>query len=137
MFAIPNRAVRSECGSEHIMNYDIAKGADPLSRSARARLAEAAVCAALRLPPATLRQGRRGVSPVAFGRQVAMYLTHVGFGLNLSQVGLAFGRDRTTVRHACALVEDRRSEPGFELALAALEAALTLRLRAFAPEAGR
>ena len=119
------------------MNLELANGADPLSRSARARLAEAAVCAALCLPPASLRQGRRGVSRVAFGRQVAMYLAHVGFGLNLSQVGLAFGRDRTTVRHACVLVEDRRSEPGFELALAALEAALALRLQALQPETGR
>lgn len=119
------------------MNIKLANPADPLSRSARARLAEAAICAALRLSPAGLRQGSRGISRVAFGRQIAMYLAHVGFGLNLSQVGLAFGRDRTTVRHACALVEDRRSEPAFELALAALESALTLRLRDLEPETGR
>lgn len=119
------------------MNMEFANGPDPLSRSAGARLAEAAVCAALCLPPAALRQGRRGVSSVALGRQIAMYLTHVSFGLNFSQVGLTFGRDRTTVRHACALVEDRRSEPGFELALVALEAALALRHRSLAPEAGR
>lgn len=119
------------------MNIEFADRADPLFRSAKARLAEVAVCAALRLCPATLRQGRRGVGRVAFGRQVAMYLAHVCFGLNLSQVGLAFGRDRTTVRHACALVEDRRSEPAFELALAALEAALASRLRALGPETGR
>ncbi|WP_332691446.1 helix-turn-helix domain-containing protein [Bosea sp. (in: a-proteobacteria)] len=119
------------------MNIRFANRPDPLSRSARARLAEIVVCAALRLPLAALRQERRGVSRVAFGRQVAMYLAHVGLGLNLSQVGLAFGRDRTTVRHACALVEDRRSQPGFELALAALEAGVMLRLRAFEPESGR
>jgi hypothetical protein len=137
MFAVPDRVRRLQFGSEHIMNIKLASPADPLSRSARARLAEAAICSALRLSPAGLRQGRRGISRVAFGRQIAMYLAHVGFGLNLSQVGLAFGRDRTTVRHACVLVEDRRSEPAFELALAALESALTLRLRDLEPETGR
>ncbi|WP_332684323.1 helix-turn-helix domain-containing protein [Bosea sp. (in: a-proteobacteria)] len=119
------------------MNIAIANRSDPLSRSAKARLAEAAVCAALRLSPAALRQKRRGVGRAAFGRQVAMYLAHVGFGLSLTQVGLAFGRDRTTVRHACALVEDRRDQPGFELALAALEAGLALRLRTLVAELGR
>lgn len=119
------------------MNKAFADRNDPLGRCARARLAEAAVCAALRLPPAGLRQRRRGVGPVAFGRQVAMYLAHVGFGLNLSEVGIAFGRDRTTVRHACGRVEDRREQPGFELALGALEAALALRLSALSAELGR
>jgi chromosomal replication initiation ATPase DnaA len=62
-----------------------------------------------------------------------MYLAHVVFGLSYTRVGICFGRDRTTVRHACALIEDRRDDPALELALAALEAgllALTLRLRA-------
>ena len=61
---------------------------------------------------------------MAFARQTAMYLAHVAFGLTLSQVGICFGRDRTTVRHACALIEDRRDRPDFELAMAALEIGL-------------
>lgn len=123
------------------MSISSAKSPDPLHCSAMARLAEAAICAALRLPPADLRQQRRGTSRAAFARQIAMYLAHVGFGLTLSQVGICFGRDRTTVRHACALVEDRRDQPDFELALAALEmgmARLALGLRVvLAPEAAR
>ena len=35
-----------------------------------------------------------------------------------------FGRDRTTVAHACACVEDSRDDPKFERVLACLEAAL-------------
>jgi chromosomal replication initiation ATPase DnaA len=53
-----------------------------------------------------------------------MYLAHVHFGLSLSQVGSNFGRDRTTVSHACARVEDSRDDPKFERVLACLEAAL-------------
>lgn len=55
---------------------------------------------------------------------MAMYLAHVAFGLSFTRVGICFGRDRTTVRHACALIEDRRDDPGYDLALSALEAGL-------------
>jgi chromosomal replication initiation ATPase DnaA len=61
---------------------------------------------------------------VAFARQVAMYLAHVGGGLCLSEVGRLFARDRTTVAHACALVEDRRDDPDFDRCLSFLELAL-------------
>jgi hypothetical protein len=53
-----------------------------------------------------------------------MYLAHVAFGLSLTRVGVCFGRDRTTVRHACALIEDSRDDPRCEFGLSALEAAL-------------
>jgi chromosomal replication initiation ATPase DnaA len=108
---------------EHIMNILIAKRRDPMRRSAPARLAEAAVCGALQLPAGALRIGR-GPRRIAFARQLAMYLAHVGFGLTLTEVGACFERDRTTVRHACALVEDRRDQPAFDLAVSALEAGL-------------
>ena len=55
-----------------------------------------------------------------------MYLTHIAGGLSLSEVGRLFARDRTTVAHACALVEDRRDDPDFDRCLAILEFALAL-----------
>jgi chromosomal replication initiation ATPase DnaA len=64
----------------------------------------------------------RGRSRVAFARQVAMYLAHVSFGMTLTTVGLAFRRDRTTVAHACALVEDARDDPEIDRTLELLEA---------------
>lgn len=108
---------------KHIMNMQIAKLPDSMRRSALARIAEVAACGALRLPPGALRS-RRGSRRIAFARQLAMYLTHVGFGLNLTEVGACFERDRTTVRHACGLIEDRRDQPAFDLAVCALEAGL-------------
>ena len=53
-----------------------------------------------------------------------MYLAHVGCGLALTEVGRAFGRDRTTVAHACGVVEDRRDEAEFDCMLTHLEDAV-------------
>ncbi|HEV2509365.1 helix-turn-helix domain-containing protein [Bosea sp. (in: a-proteobacteria)] len=105
------------------MNIMIAKRPGMMRCSAPARLVEAAVCGAMSLPAGALRTGR-GQRRIAFARQLAMYLTHVGFGLTLTEVGACFERDRTTVRHACALVEDRRDQPAFDLAVSALETGL-------------
>lgn len=60
---------------------------------------------------------------VAFARQVAMYLAHVGFGVSMAAVGKAFGRDRTTVIHACHVIEDRRDDRDFDAFLDHLERA--------------
>lgn len=97
---------------------------DPLRHTALARLAEVAVAAVARVPTAKLRSPCRGRRPIALARQTAMYLAHVVFGLTLTRVGICFGRDRTTVRHACALIEDRRDDPALEFGLSALEAGL-------------
>jgi len=57
-----------------------------------------------------LRQGRRGSARVASARQAAMYLAHISWGLPYTEVGRLFARDRTTIAHACATVEDRRDD---------------------------
>ena len=97
---------------------------DPVRHAALARLAEVAVAAITQVPAAQLRAPRRGRRPIALARQTAMYLAHVAFGLTFTRVGICFGRDRTTVRHACALIEDRRDDPVLEFALSALEVGL-------------
>lgn len=64
----------------------------------------------------------RGRAKVAMARQVAMYLAHVICGLNLTEAGELFGRDRTTAAHACRVVERRREDhPDFDHALKLLE----------------
>lgn len=106
------------------MNIGYLDGADPLDCAALARLAETAVAATSHVPIVALRARHRGGAPAARARQTAMYLAHVAFGLTFTRVGICFGRDRTTVRHACALIEDRRDDPRQEFALTALEAGL-------------
>jgi chromosomal replication initiation ATPase DnaA len=66
----------------------------------------------------------RGAARTARARQVAMYLTHVAFGMSLHRVAVAFGRDRSTVAHACHLMEDRRDDAAFDDLMSALEASL-------------
>jgi chromosomal replication initiation ATPase DnaA len=73
-----------------------------------------------------LWSGTRGRPRVAFARQVAMYLAHVACGLTLTEVGQIFRRDRTTVAHACNLVEDLRDDPRFDRSLELLEGVLRL-----------
>jgi chromosomal replication initiation ATPase DnaA len=63
----------------------------------------------------------RGRAKVALARQVAMYLAHVACGLSLTDAGRLFGRDRTTVAHACGVIEDKRDDPLFDRALDLLE----------------
>jgi len=58
----------------------------------------------------------------ARARQLAMYLCHVALGRSLREVGVVFGRDRTTVSYACALIEDMRDDSRFDDEVAALEA---------------
>jgi hypothetical protein len=100
-------------------------GADSGQEPAGAcRFIEALVAAALGIGLAELRAKSRGRAAAAFARQTAMYLAHVHLGLSLSQVGRNFGRDRTTVAHACACVEDSRDDPKFDRVVGCLEAAL-------------
>jgi chromosomal replication initiation ATPase DnaA len=81
------------------------------------------VCSAYDLTPAQIYRGSRGAARIAFARQVAMYVAHVWLGLSLSEVGRRFGRDRTTVAHACGLVEDRRDDPLLDSTLNVIETA--------------
>lgn len=68
----------------------------------------------------------RGHPRVALARQAAMYLAHVVCGLSLTQVGAVFTRDRTTVAHACWVIEDLREDPTFDRSLDLLESVLRL-----------
>ncbi|TMJ76391.1 MAG: chromosomal replication initiator DnaA [Alphaproteobacteria bacterium] len=85
---------------------------------------EQAVSRVFMVASADLWSGTRGRPRVAFARQVAMYLAHVAWGLSLTEVGYVFSRDRTTVAHACGLVEDLRDDPVLDRSLELLEGVL-------------
>jgi len=88
------------------------------------RQIEKSVSSAFHVPERELRAPTRRKAHTAFARQVAMYLAHVGCGMNYSEVGRLFGRDRTTAAHACRIIEDRRDDPGLDLSLDHLEQAV-------------
>ena len=57
-------------------------------------------------------------------------MTHIGCGLTFTEVAALFGRDRTTIAHACRLIEKRRDEPGMDATVGMLERALGVATKA-------
>ena len=82
---------------------------------------ERLVAGAFRFDESQIAFPSRGRANVARARQVAMYLAHTICGYTLTDVGEMFERDRTTVAHACRVVEDQRDDPHFDRALDLLE----------------
>lgn len=68
-----------------------------------------------------LRQPGRTSQEVARVRQIAMYVTHVALGVSQTEIGIGFCRDRTTVLHACQIVEDLRDDREFDRIVAVVE----------------
>ncbi len=56
----------------------------------------------------------RGRAPVCSARMASMYLVHTDASYSLTDTGTLFERDRTTVAHACAIVEDARDDEQFD-----------------------
>ncbi|WP_404820875.1 helix-turn-helix domain-containing protein [Pseudorhizobium pelagicum] len=54
-------------------------------------------------------------------RQISMYVCHVALRMPQQDIGAAFGRDRTTVSHACHVVEDRRDDRVYDEFVSAVE----------------
>jgi hypothetical protein len=79
-----------------------------------------------------MRAKRRGSPKVAFARQVSMYLAHVACSLSLTEVGVLYGKERTTVAHACCHIEDRRDDHDLDLRLDHLEHAVIALVSALA-----
>lgn len=72
------------------------------------------VCAFFNMPTRELRRPGRTSREIAQIRQIAMYVAHVVLRLTMKQVGVGFSRDRTTVLHACHMVEDMRDDDELE-----------------------
>jgi chromosomal replication initiation ATPase DnaA len=101
------------------------RGASSQGTSAARRAIESAVAAVFEVDARELQARSRRSARTAFARQVAMYLAHVACGISLTDVGALFGRDRTTVSHACSLVEDKRDDPDLDCRLEHLEQAIS------------
>ncbi len=71
-----------------------------------------------------LFRSRNRAAPVATARQTAIYLAHVAFGLTFTEIGHLFARDRSTVAHACNVIEELRDDPTIDQALTIIETVL-------------
>lgn len=70
-------------------------------------------------------QGRtRGIAPICQARQICMYLLHTSLSISYPEIGQLFRRDRTTISHACMVVEDLRDDCDIDLNLTRLESIL-------------
>ena len=74
--------------------------------------------------PELALDGRDRGSAAGRARQTSYYLAHVGFGWTLERTAAAFGRQRSTVSHACRQVEDRRDDRSYDEAVGELETVL-------------
>ena len=108
---------RSSCQSPNAPHHRLGRTSANVPREA----IEQAVTQVFGIAYKDLRRTTRGRAKVALARQVAMYLALVGCGLSLTETGRLFERDRTTVAHACGVIEDRRDDPTFDRALDLLE----------------
>ncbi len=68
---------------------------------------------------AEVRRARRRAS--CHVRQISMYVCHVALSMPYGEIAEAFGVDRTTVSHACHVVEDRRDDAGFDTFVSTVE----------------
>ncbi len=103
---------------------------EPASLSAYGcRLAVATLSAVTGISEKKIQDLTRSKADVALARQVAMYLAHTKFGISFTEVGEQFGRDRSTVSHACRLVEDKRDDDRFDQQLVRMEYLLDTAMR--------
>lgn len=103
--------------SEGVNNFR----AHPLNGKPDIDLIGSIVSSIFKVSEQELFSNRRGKAPVALARQIAMYLMHITCGRSYTEVGRAFGRDRTTVSHACQLIEDKREDPNMDWSLDLME----------------
>ena len=97
-----------------------------LRRDPNALAVVAAVAKSRDLPAFDILQRPRGEAEVAAARQLVMYLVHVLLGRRQEEVGLLFGRERTTVSYACRMMEERRDCPEVEAEIISIERRLSL-----------
>lgn len=90
-------------------------------QSHQTKLAIAAVSLEFGVTELDLKSPKNQSRHIRFVRQVAMYLVHVVYELNHTHIARLFAKDRSTVSHACKVVEDSRDDGVFDLKLIRLE----------------
>lgn len=78
-----------------------------------------------------LRAVGKGGRDIARLRQITFYVAHVILEVSMRDIAMAFGCDRTTVRHACHLVEDLRDDHEFDQVVTVAERVAGASLRFF------
>lgn len=83
---------------------------------------------AVNIPAGEIKSPLRERAKAAFARQIAIYIAHCTGRVSMSELAAIFKRDRSTIAHAVAAIEDRRDDAFFSAQLDLLEADLRDRL---------
>ncbi len=105
----------------------VANGPDLADRNLRRSIAYCdglidILCAYFDVSGRAIRSPKRQSLAVARVRQIGMYVANVVLGINMTTIGHGFGRNKSTVIHACHLIEDMRDDEEFDQIIARLEA---------------
>lgn len=73
------------------------------------------------IPSREIRQIGRNATAISRVRQIGMYVCHVAIGMTMQDVAFGFMRDRSTVVHACHLIEDMRDDSEFDTIVSTIE----------------
>lgn len=92
----------------------------------RTQLVIVAVALEFGIPYTQILTKNKGSSRIAFARQLGMYLLNIVYDVNVTRVGKAFLRDRSTASHACRVIEDLRDDPVLDQKINNLEGFLRL-----------
>ena len=84
------------------------------------------VAFAAQVSPDEILSRGRGTTEASGARHLAMYLLHTKLSLPFAVIAKLFGRDRTTVAHACSAIEDLRDIPERDDFVGELESMLEL-----------
>jgi chromosomal replication initiation ATPase DnaA len=78
----------------------------------RASLARFIVAQVYGVPVEEMRKPTRGRPHAARARQIAIHLARLVFAMSHKQLAREFGRDRSTIHHACHTIADMRQASG-------------------------
>ena len=120
----PSSCDHQRAGDPASFRGDVRRATLPPVADTVCRLSQQLAARAFQVEVGDLRRPSRCRANIALARQAAMYLANVAGEVTFTDVARRFGRDRSTVSHACGLIEDLRDDAGMDAAIDLLSDAL-------------
>ena len=87
------------------------------------------VASTFELPSERLLCYNRGNARATRARQISIYLMHTALSFSLLKISRIYNKDRTTIGHACRVIEDLRDTPSFDDRILELEKTISTVLK--------
>ena len=124
-----HQVLKGNPGEAAIQFCNHKRGINSLSSSRErllARFVNQIVAVYFQLPSELLLKFARGKASATRARQVSIYLMHTTLSFSFTQIAKIYGKDRTTIAHACRLIEDLRDDPEFDNRLVEFELTISI-----------